>query len=147
MNTVITAEQAFTPAGIVHNARVVIEDGRIAAVGSRDALEIPPGAVEVDFGANILVPGFIDIHIHGGAGYDVMQASADELAAMERALAARGVTSYFPTTVTAPVEDTCVALERLAAAIETADTRIAREPGLRGQPLGGHLEGPFLSYS
>ena len=144
MNTVITAEHAFTPAGIVRNARVVIEDGRISAVGSRDGVEIPAGSLEVDLGANILAPGFIDIHIHGGAGYDVMQASANELAAMERALATCGVTSYFPTTVTAPIDDTCVALERLAAAIETAE---AREPGLRAQPLGVHLEGPFISHS
>src|SRR5512143_1306773 len=121
MKTVVTAEQAFTPAGIVANARVVVEDGRIASVAGRDASEVPGHAREIDFGRNILAPGFLDIHIHGGAGHDVMSADADAMVALERSLAARGVTSYFPTTVTAPLDATYVALERLAAAVETAD--------------------------
>jgi N-acetylglucosamine-6-phosphate deacetylase len=125
----------------------VIEDGRIVAVGTRDAMEVPGGAREVRFDDKILAPGFVDIHIHGGVGYDVMRASADELAAVERSLAARGVTSYFPTTVTAPLDMTCIALERLAAAVETADARLSRNGDLRAQPLGMHLEGPFLSHA
>jgi N-acetylglucosamine-6-phosphate deacetylase len=55
-----------------------------------------------------------------------------------------GVTSYFPTTVTAPVDQTLSALERLAKSIETSTTK--REPE-RAQPLGVHLEGPFLSHA
>jgi N-acetylglucosamine-6-phosphate deacetylase len=147
MNIVVTAAQAFTPAGAISDTCVVIEDGRIVAVGSRDSMELPAGARVVDFGDNILAPGFVDIHIHGGAGHDVMNADAAALAALERSLAARGVTSYFPTTVTAPLDATFIALERLAAAIETADVRLTRNGGLRAQPLGIHLEGPFLSHA
>ena len=147
MKNVLTAEAAFTPEGMIGDARVVIEDGRIVAVGSRQAIELPAGAREVSFGENVLAPGFVDVHIHGSAGYDVMNADADELAAIEKSLAASGVTSYFPTTVTAPLDATCVALERLAAAVETADARFSRNGGLRAQPLGVHLEGPFISHS
>ena len=133
--------------GPVENGRVVIEDGRIVAAGSEAEIEIPAGAHISDFGKAVLAPGFVDIHIHGNAGYDVMHASADELAAVERSLAARGVTSYLPTTVTAPLDSTLMALERLAAAIETADTRLSRDGGMRAQPLGMHLEGPFISHA
>jgi N-acetylglucosamine-6-phosphate deacetylase len=147
MKTIITAGKAFTPTGTISNALLAVEDGRIVAVAPREAMEVPAGARVVDFGDNILAPGFVDIHIHGGAGHDVMQASADELAAVERSLAARGVTSYFPTTVTAPLDATYVALERLSAAVETADDRLSRNGGLRAQPLGMHLEGPFISHA
>ena len=146
MKTVVTADQAFTPHGTVSDALVVIEDGRISAVGSRDAIEQPAGARVADFGSNILAPGFVDIHIHGGAGYDVMNASADELAAVERSLVQRGVTSYFPTTVTASLDKTYIALERLAAAVETADACLSRNGDLRAHPLGMHLEGPFINH-
>ncbi len=146
MKTVVTADQAFTPEGSVAGALLVFEDGRIATVGSRDAIEQPAGARVVDFGNNILAPGFVDIHIHGGAVYDVMNASADELAAVERSLAQRGVTSYLPTTVTAPLDKTYIALERLAAAIETADAHLSRSGVPRAQPLGMHLEGPFINH-
>jgi N-acetylglucosamine-6-phosphate deacetylase len=64
------------------------------------------------------------------------------LPAVERLLARHGVTSYFPTTVTAPVEVTLRALERLAAAIETPEGSFRD----RARPLGIHLEGPFLSH-
>jgi len=52
----------------------------------------------------ILVPGFIDIHIHGGAGRDAMEASESALAQIELQLVKHGVTAYLPTTVTAPNE-------------------------------------------
>lgn len=147
MKTVLTAERLFTSTGILSAPILVIEDGRIVSVGNRSTSEIPAGAREVHFGDNILAPGFVDIHIHGGAGHDVMNADADALAAVERSLAARGVTSYFPTTVTAPLDATYIAIERLAAAIETADVRLTRNGDLRAQPLGIHLEGPFISHA
>lgn len=147
MTTVITAAELLTPTGITRNGRVVIEDGRIARLGGRAEFDVPSGAKVVDFGNAVLAPGLIDVHIHGGAGFDVMHATADQFAVFERALAARGVTSYFPTTVTAPLDATYQALERLAAAIETSDDRMRRSPELRAQPLGVHLEGPFLSHA
>lgn len=147
MTTVITAAEVLTPTGVVRNGRVVVEDGRITSVGSREELDVVTGARVVDFGDAVLAPGLVDVHIHGGAGFDVMHASASELAALERALADRGVTSYLPTTVTAPLDATYQSLERLAAAIETADTRMQRAPEFRAQPLGIHLEGPFISHA
>jgi N-acetylglucosamine-6-phosphate deacetylase len=147
MRTLITAPIVLAPGRTLENGRVLVEDGRISRIGTRDELEAPPDAHIVDFPGAVLAPGFVDIHIHGGAGFDVMHASAGELATFEKFLATRGVTSYLPTTITAPIDQTCVALERLAAAVETADARISREGELRAQPVGIHMEGPFLSHA
>src|SRR5215813_14891428 len=107
----------LTPLERVDNAALVIDDGVIVSAGSREAIEIPSNARITDFGDAILTPGFIDIHVHGGAGHDVMEGSADALAAVERLMNKHGVTSYCPTTVTAPMETTLASLEKLAAAV------------------------------
>ena len=99
----------------------------------------------MDFGDGILVPGFVDIHIHGGAGHDVMEPDAGALPPVERLLAGHGVTSYFPTTVTAPLDTTLSALERLADAIEGGNRDLGATD-MRARPLGIHLEGPFISH-
>jgi len=138
----LTAAVLFTPREEIPRPIVVIEDGRILQVTSREHSDIPAGARVADFPGAVLAPGFIDIHIHGGAGHDLMHANASALEAFERSLIPHGVTSYFPTTVSAPLDETFIALERFASAIET------QRPGdLRAQPLGIHLEGPFLSHA
>ena len=103
----------------------------------------------------MLAPGYVDLHIHGGAGFDVMDDDAAGLAAIERLLAQHGVTSYFPTTVTAPLDVILRALERLADAIEArGPDRHNQDPHnkddkspVRARPLGIHLEGPFISHT
>src|SRR5438270_13396404 len=74
----ITARVLFTPLEKIEQPLVLIDGSRIVGVSSRNASEIPSGAKHVDFGENVLAPGLIDIHIHGGSGYHVMQ--DDELA-------------------------------------------------------------------
>ena len=143
MSLVVQARELFTPLERVERPLVFVEDGVVVSVNSRDTREIPRGARLVDLGDATLAPGFIDIHIHGGAGHDVMEASADSLAAVEKLLFKHGVTTYFPTTVTAPVDQTLTALEKLADAIE--QPREAAGDG-RAKPAGIHLEGPFISH-
>jgi N-acetylglucosamine-6-phosphate deacetylase len=141
MKTVITAARLFAPEETIDHPVLVVEEGKIVALGSREQLAMPSGARHHDFPGKILAPGFIDIHIHGGSGYDVMEPSPSALAAIENGMAKHGVTSYLPTTVTAPLSDTLQALEHLGKAIKTAGT-----PG-RARPLGIHLEGPFISHA
>src|SRR5208282_458358 len=131
----LTARQLYTPLHSVDQPLVLIEDGRITEVSSRAGREVPAGARLIDYGDAILAPGFVDIHIHGGAGHDVMDADPASLPAVESLIAKHGVTAYLPTTVTAPLDHTLAALDRLAAAIEkrSADKNRAR-------PLGIHLE-------
>src|SRR5579862_3457037 len=107
--TVLLARQMLTPLERVDDAALIIEDGIIATIGKRSDLTIPANARTIDFGDSILTPGLVDIHIHGAAGHDVMEGDDDCLAAIERLLTRHGVTSYCPTTVTAPMNDTLIA--------------------------------------
>ncbi|MCU1300226.1 MAG: N-acetylglucosamine 6-phosphate deacetylase [Candidatus Sulfotelmatobacter sp.] len=145
---VLRAKRLYTPQEEIQNPLVFIEDGLITEVSSRGQREIPKGATEIDLTRDhddaILVPGFVDLHMHGGAGVDVMRASAADLRHLNTFLTKHGVTGYFPTTVAAPLDQTCAALGRLADAIEAGQALANGEPQAR--PLGIHLEGPFLSH-
>jgi N-acetylglucosamine-6-phosphate deacetylase len=144
MKTAFTASRLFTPIEEIRDPLLLMEDGRIIEVRSRSERELASGVSLVDFGDAILAPGFFDIHMHGGAGIDLMRAPADDLPRLGKFLASKGVTAYFPTTVAAPLDSTCAALDRLADAIETAQNESTDIPAAR--PLGVHLEGPFLSH-
>jgi N-acetylglucosamine-6-phosphate deacetylase len=104
---------------------------------------VPGKASLIDFGDAVLAPGFVDIHMHGGAGLDVMRAASSDLPRLGKFLTTHGVTGYFPTTVAAPLDATCAALGRLADAIEATATH---SNSVQARPLGIHLEGPFLSH-
>jgi N-acetylglucosamine-6-phosphate deacetylase len=140
----ITAPLLVTAGQAIPLPLVIVEDGRIASVQSREHAEVPANLALEDFPECTLVPGFIDIHIHGGAGHDVMEGEESALARVERHLARTGVTSYFPTTVTAPMDITLASLEKLGRAVQRAAERGGEA---RAQPMGIHLEGPFISHS
>ena len=143
----ITASTLFTPLERIEQPLLLMDEGSLVEVTSRARRDVPKNSRLVDFADGILAPGFIDLHIHGGAGHDVMEASAGALPPVEQLLASHGVSSYFPTTVTAPLDTTLSALARLADAIETAERDPQRQNGeLRARPLGIHLEGPFISH-
>lgn len=141
MKTAITAGTLFTPLERIDFPVVLIDDAKITAVSSRIETELPFDARHLDYPDLVLAPGFIDIHIHGGSGHDVMEADDSALAAVEARMAKHGVTSYLPTTVTAPENRILRALEHLGKAItQNESTR-------RSRPLGVHLEGPFISHA
>ena len=112
----------------VATGRISIEDGRIAAVDLDDA-----GASD----GPILAPGFVDLHVHGWGGHDAMGDTA-ALDGMARALLRRGVTSFLPTAVTAP-------LPALVTFADRVRTWLPDAPGDGAEPLGFNLEGPFLA--
>lgn len=143
MRTIFTANRLFTPVEEITNAVLTVEDGKIGALSSRSSADVPRDAKLIDFGDAILAPGFFDIHIHGGGGIDAMLATPAELPRLGEFLARHGVTSYFPTTVTAPLDTTYKALDSLADAIEAPHN--SNGPA-QARPLGIHLEGPFLSH-
>jgi len=142
----LTAARLFTPLERIEQPLLLLEEGVIREVSSHAGREIPKDCRVVDFRDGIIAPGLIDIHIHGAAGRDVMKGDSESLATIERFLAKHAVTSYLPTTITAPVDSTLAALESLANAIEAAAKR--QEGGeLRARPRGIHIEGPFLSHT
>ncbi len=141
-----TAGKLLTPTGAVERPLLLIDEARVLEISSRSSRQLPAGVAPSDFGEGVMAPGYVDLHIHGSAGFDVMDDDAEALPAIEQLLARHGVTSYFPTTVTAPMDTILRALERLASAIEKCELTTA-EGGNRARPLGIHLEGPFLSHA
>ncbi len=136
MRTVITADRLLTPDQSIANPVVVIEDGVIVRMDSRADAGIPSGK-NLDFDGHTLVPAFFDIHIHGSAGHDVMEATPEAFSTVGKFLGQHGVGAYLATTVTAPMDTTLKSLAGIAALIGQ-ETEGAR-------PLGIHIEGPFLS--
>ncbi len=140
MQTVVTAERLWDGTSLHHHPLVVIQDGEIIKIASREAAEVPGGARILDFPGATLAPSFCDVHIHGSAGHDVMEATPQALDTIGRFLASRGTGGYLATTVTAPLDATLRALSGLAQLL-------AKPPAPRiARPLGIHLEGPFLSH-
>lgn len=126
--------RVVTPDGVRADAWVSVERGRVAAIASaRPDIDAPV----VDLQGAWLLPGYIDLHMHGGGGHNV----ADSLAAMEEAVAfhlGHGTTATLVSFMTAP-EHT------LAEQLGWAAELVRRGPSRRGHVLGSHLEGPFLS--
>lgn len=145
MRTAFTARRLFTPTEEIDRPLLIVEDGRIAELSSLVGKSAPVNAALVDFSDATLAPGFLDIHMHGGAGLDVMRARPSELPRLGKFLTTHGVTGYFATTVAAPLDATCAALGRLADAIE-AGASSTNGDAVHARPLGIHLEGPFLSH-
>jgi N-acetylglucosamine-6-phosphate deacetylase len=141
MRTTFTAKQLWDGTGLHGESMVVVEDGRIATVESRNHAAVPPSAAVHDFSNAILAPAFFDVHIHGAAGHYIMEATPEALATMGRFLAARGTGTFLATTVSAPVDATLRSLQGLAKLIAQAPVE-----GV-AKPIGIHLEGPFLSHS
>jgi N-acetylglucosamine-6-phosphate deacetylase len=142
----IRARRLFTPVEEIADAVVVVEDGRIVAMGRRDGVELRSGTSEYDARAWTLAPGFVDIHIHGAGGHDVMAADPGALARIAETIARFGTTSFVATTVTASPDDTCRSLEALAhAAAKPQSASHSARPA--AELLGIHFEGPFISPS
>jgi len=140
MHTVITAARLCTPDEWIEHPVIVVEDGHITDLQSREATANRDGKL-LEFRDLVLAPGLIDIHIHGGVGHDVMEPDDSALAQVERQLVKHGVTGYLPTTVTAPEDRILRAVDTLGKAIAKA-----KKNDDRAQPLGIHLEGPFISH-
>jgi N-acetylglucosamine-6-phosphate deacetylase len=141
VRTVLTAKRLYDGTNLLDDPVVVLENGRVTAISTRAAGALPAGARVLDFPGATLAPAFFDVHIHGAAGHDVMEATPEALATMGSFLASRGVGSFLATTVTAPLDATLRAVEGLAKVM-------ARPPATgHARPLGIHLEGPFLSHA
>lgn len=117
---------------------LVLVDGAIqpAAVEWQDGVVTRVRAAE-ESGGLLVLPGFVDLHCHGGGGADVME-GGDAARRVARAHARHGTAAFLATTMTAPVGDIEVALDGVASAMAMQDPDEARI-------LGVHLEGPFIS--
>jgi N-acetylglucosamine-6-phosphate deacetylase len=139
--TLLHAGRVLTPTAEITDAGILIRDGVIEEIGVREGMWLPDGAQEITATDKTAIPGFVDVHIHGAGGHDVMEGSSDALASVTKTVARHGTTSIVATTVTASPDDTIRSVEGIAHYIsqqhETDDTR--------AEVLGIHFEGPFLS--
>ncbi len=148
MTTPLTARQLITSDGIVEYPRIAIDaDGLIASIESGE-----PNSEAASAEETTLTPAFFDIHVHGAAGHDAMEGSPEALCSIGRFLATKGVAHFLATTVTAPIERTLRALDGIANAIDAANEAansgaVASDAPPAAQPVGIHLEGPFLSHA
>ncbi len=138
MRTAYLADRTFTPQGIETGVAVIVEQGEIVAV----TRELPADAEIVHLTGKTLIPGLIDIHIHGRQGADVMDASAEALRTIARALPQTGVVAWVGTTVSAPIQDIFAALAQVRDFI--ADPDNARDTPT-ATLLGSFLEGPYFT--
>lgn len=130
-NVQIIAESEMIPSGTVQ-----VEDGKIRAIlqaPSEQATDI------IDGKGMTLVPGFIDVHIHGANGHDVMDATSESLAEIAAKLPEEGTTSFLATTMTQSTEAISAAVTNIGDYIESQ-----KQTG-KAEVLGVHLEGPFIS--
>jgi len=142
MSTVLLhAARALTPKVEISDAGILIRNDVIEAIGPRAGMSVPANGKEIVADQQIAVPGFVDVHIHGASGHDVMEATNEALGAVARTVAGHGTTSFVATTVTASPEDTCRSVEGIARFI--AVQHETDEP--RAEVLGIHYEGPFIS--
>ncbi|MHB8627815.1 MAG: N-acetylglucosamine-6-phosphate deacetylase [Aggregatilineales bacterium] len=115
---------------------LLVRDGIIDSFGDGD----PPPVAEagrIDAHGAWLLPGFIDLHVHGAIGHDTMDASSNGLLEIARFFARHGVTSFLPTTMTAPHE-------RIMSALRVV-CELMDKPTGGARILGAHLEGPYIN--
>ena len=140
----ILASRAFTPTKEVTEAVVLVDGQKIVAIGPANEVVIPAGAIRHDARGLTLVPGFVDVHIHGAGGRDVMEGSAAALAAITEVVARRGTTSLVATTITASAEATCQAVAGISSWARSEQS-LPRGHVPKAEILGIHFEGPFIS--
>ncbi|MEL6152348.1 MAG: N-acetylglucosamine-6-phosphate deacetylase [Chloroflexota bacterium] len=136
MQTLLIKNATVYADGHAMNRWVLCEDGRITAVG-RDEPDEPADATVIDADDMALLPGFVDIHVHGGNGVDAMDATPEATASMAAYFARHGVTSFLTTTWTDAGAQITAALENAVECVGPYDN---------GATLRGvHLEGPYLN--
>jgi len=128
----LTARRLVTGVGVIEYPVVRVDrEGRIAEIFSDTTVR----------SEETLTSAFFDVHTHGAAGHDLMDAEPEGMAAIGRFYAGRGVGRYLATTLTAPMDATLRSLEGLAGAIEKGYRRG------ESTPVGIHIEGPFVSHA
>jgi N-acetylglucosamine-6-phosphate deacetylase len=136
-NTLFYNARLYVPEGPTRDGWMLVdESGKIAEIGTHDKARPDRENTEtVDCGGSRLLPGLIDVHVHGGGGYNVLDGSFEHLDGMSRFHAAHGTTAFLATTTTTQHENILRVLDSVSSMIGQ----------LNGADLAGiHLEGPFI---
>lgn len=134
--TALVNGRIITPLRLIEDGTIIIKDNTIIDFGSKDQVTISEDTVVIDVNQAYISPGFIDLHIHGSWGGDVMSASEDDLVKMANGLVRCGVTSFMPTTLSGSLAE----LRKIASCVE----KMGKVNG-GARLIGLHLEGPYLN--
>lgn len=135
MKTLIKNGTVLTPFREIQNGGVLIKNGKIVEVLEAGS-PLPEAEEVIDAQGLYISPGFIDVHVHGGGGFEVTNAEPEEIVSVCRAHAKYGTTSILPTTLASSLPVLCKTLDSIQEAQKICTT---------ANILGAHLEGPFLS--
>jgi N-acetylglucosamine-6-phosphate deacetylase len=135
--TKIKNGQLITPSRLISGGTILVRDGIIVAISEYD-LDAPDAEI-LDAGGKYVAPGFIDIHVHGGGGFDFMDNSVEAFIAIAETHARFGTTTIYPTTLTGPTEE-------IAKTLETFDKAVPLNNS-GAQMMGMHLEGPYFAMN
>lgn len=127
----------ITPEKIIDGGTILIQSNRIEAISNGD-IEVA-NCIEIDAQGKYISPGFIDIHIHGGGGYDFMDGNEEAFLKIAETHAKYGTTAMLPTTLTSTKE----AMLQILGVYESANRNNVKG----AQFLGMHLEGPYIAMS
>ncbi|SEC60155.1 N-acetylglucosamine-6-phosphate deacetylase [Terriglobus roseus] len=136
----VTAKALITPDGVISQPLILLNEGRIESLTTTAAHTALEGTLHLP--ETTLSSGFLDVHVHGAGGRDVMEGATDAIGTVAQVLAAHGTTRFLATTVTAGVDEILRALDTIATSIEAGPAS-----QLAATPIGIHLEGPFLSHN
>src|SRR5215212_9494241 len=118
------------PDCVIEQGTILVEHGLISSIGESGAI-----GDALDLSGLTILPGFIDVHIHGAVGVDVMDATTEGLQDVSRYLASQGVTAWLPTFVPASDENYASAVCAISQSMQNSGARV----------LGVHYEGPFVN--
>lgn len=136
-NLIIQNGTLIAPEETLPSADLLIENGRISRIAPKISVGGRRDCTRVDARGLLVLPGLIDIHTHGGKGSDIMDATPESFAKIAAFQASHGVTTFIPSTITAPFDETI-------GLLQTVSPYVGADLG--GAVIAGiHLEGPFLS--
>lgn len=134
--TMIKNAKIYLEDHIIDNGSILMVDGKISSIQPGTITDFPENTEIIEAGNFIAIPGFIDSHVHGANGYDVMDATEKALDVISNSLPKEGVTSFLATTITQSVKNIEKALKNVA--------NFNNKPG-QAEIIGIHLEGPFIN--
>lgn len=137
MGLCLIGGKILTPLREITDGAVVIEKDRIVSIQEKRPKNCKARQEIIDVTGLFVAPGFIDIHVHGGGGHDVMEGSVEALEAIAMTHARGGTTAWLATTLTAPIDH----ISEVLYAIQ----RATKLPLGGARLLGAHLEGPYLN--
>ena len=136
--TLIQNGPVVTPTHVIPNGGVLVEGEKILEVLDRPVAEPAADIKVIDAAGRTISPGFVDLHVHGGGGLEVIDASPEEINEICLAHSRYGTTSMLPTTFAAPIDTICQAIDNI---------REAAEKPTGADILGVHLEGPYFAMA